>query len=369
MGPTVVLLSNRYPNALNPQSGWFVARHADYHRQAGWRITVLAPGGGRGRLRQGLAYGRVVLGAAGLLLRGRFDLVHAHYPFPAGLIGLALSWLRRKPLVITSHGYYVSNHSQLGWLARWATRLVLRRADQIIAVSQSHQQEVAAVAGRDLFERSVCIDMGVWLPAEIPDRPTARRLVGIATETPLIVFVGYLIPRKGVDLLLTAAATLQARDHAFQLVIAGAGEEAERLRQQTVALGLAGRVHFLGLTPHAVVYTWLAAADITVVPSRAEPFGLTALEAMACGAAVVAANVGGLRQTVEPEYNGLLFAAGDAADLTTCLEALLQDAEKRQRLAAAGRRTAAAYDMRHKAAAVAEIYQRLLGWEATPGAW
>ncbi len=364
--PRVVLLSNRYPHAINPQSGWFVERHVALQRQAGWRITVLAPDGGHSLWQRWLAYGRVVAQAGRMLLTGRFDLVHAHYPFPAGLIGLVLSWVWRKPLVVTSHGYYVSNAAQVGGLARWATRLVLRRADRIIAVSSSHKEELLAVVGRSLTDRIECIDMGVWLPPRIPTRNEARAALGVPAETRLIVFIGYLIQRKGVDLLLMAAAALQEKGYDFQLVVGGSGVEETPLRRQAVRSGVADRVQFLGLTPHAEVYAWFTAADIAVVPSRAEPFGLTVLEAMACGAAVVAADVGGLQQTVQAGYNGLLFAVEDVAGLTAALERLLQEPETRQQLAAAGRLTAAEYDLRRKATAVATIYQRLLQWEDDP---
>lgn len=360
----VLVLTNCYPNEHKVYAGMFVRRHVEFHREMGVEVTVLAPGDSRqGGWRSAWKYLWLFLRVWKVLLFGQFDLVHAHWPFPAGLYALFFSRLRRKPFVLTSHGAFVDNLDQYPRLLRWLVRLVLRRADVLIVVGREHRERVVALSGRSAVQMKL-LDMGVWLPPAVPSRVEARQLLGLPAGEPLLLFVGNLIPRKGVDILLQAAARLAQNNIPFHLLIGGQGPERPALEAWAAALGLAGRVTFTGPIPHQQVYTWFAAADVVVVPSRREPFGIVPLEAMGCGAAVVAADTGGLAENIRDGENGLLFSVEDEAALARQLQQLLADEALRGRLAQAGRRTAASFDMRGRAAAVKEIYERVLAGEA-----
>src|SRR5690606_26463311 len=139
----VLVLTNCYPNEHKVYAGMFVRRHVEFHREMGVEVTVLAPGDSRqGGWRSAWKYLWLFLRVWKVLLFGQFDLVHAHWPFPAGLYALFFSRLRRKPFVLTSHGAFVDNLDQYPRLLRWLVRLVLRRADVLIVVGREHRERV-----------------------------------------------------------------------------------------------------------------------------------------------------------------------------------------------------------------------------------
>ncbi len=164
-------------------------------------------------------------------------------------------------------------------------------------------------------------------------------------------FAGRLVSDKGCDLLLEALAGLDGRP---RLLILGEGPEEPALRRQAARLGLDDRVTFAGARRGAALVEQLNRCRILVVPSRwAEPFGIVALEGLACGCVVVGSDAGGLPDAIGPA--GLTFASGDAAQLRARLADLLDDPDRR----AALRRAAPAHLARHTASAVTDAYERL----------
>lgn len=352
----VIVITNCYPNPLRPYFCMFVQRHVQFHRESGLQVSVVAPRDSRqGAIYSAWKYVLVFFQVVWLIFTARFDVVHAHYPFPAGLLALILSRTRRKPLVITSHGAFVDDIHKYPWPIRQAVRLVLRQADAIIAVGEEHKRNVQAVADIPP-EQQVLIDMGVANPRPM-SRAEARQLLGLAADEKVVLFIGNLARRKGADILLQAVAQLRDQGLAFQTYIGGQGEERASLEALAQTLALTERVHFLGGVPHDDVYVWFAAADVSVVPSRTEPFGLTPLESMSCNTPVIAANVGGLAQNIRHGENGWLFPVEDAPALAAGLRELLTRPDLCAQLVTAGRKTAAAFDMRLKADQVRQVYE------------
>jgi glycosyltransferase involved in cell wall biosynthesis len=141
--------------------------------------------------------------------------------------------------------------------------------------------------------------------------------------------------------------------------IGGQGPEKGALAKQVQDLELANVVQLIGPILPDDVYTWMAAADICVVPSRTEPFGLAAIEALASGTPVIAAEIGGLMESIQHEYNGLLFPVADEQALSKCMQQLLADGSMRERMAAVARKSVGRFDMRLQADEVLKIYRTL----------
>lgn len=355
----LVVVTNCYPNPYKVYACKFVQRHVEAHRARGVEVTVLTPGDSRQGWRSLWKYVRLLGRVLYMVLFADYDIVHAHWPFPAGLYGYLLSKLRRKPFVVTSHGAFVDNIDELRWPVPAVVRGVLRSADELIVVGREHQQNVIAVTGLP-SDAMRLIDMGVWLNPDPQPQAALRHALNLPDTERIIVFIGNLIPRKGVDLLLAAAAQLDAACEPWRLIVGGQGPERERLEAEAERLGLHGRVQFIGAVPHDEVYHWYTAADVCVVPSRREPFGIVPLEAMSCGTAVVAADTGGLAENIRSGKNGLLFPVDDAAALADCLQTILTDDGLRARIAQAGQTTAAQFDTRRKADEVLHVYEQLL---------
>jgi D-inositol-3-phosphate glycosyltransferase len=170
---------------------------------------------------------------------------------------------------------------------------------------------------------------------------------GAAAAThPVLLFVGRIQPLKGLDVAVRALAAMR-RDDAELVVVGGPSgvdgpAELARVRSLVTELGVEGRVRFVDPQPHHLLSTWYRAADVVLVPSRSESFGLVALEAAACGVPVVAAAVGGLRTLVDHGSSGFLVEGRRPEDFAACVDAVLADpalaASMRERAVARSRR-------------------------------
>ena len=182
-----------------------------------------------------------------------------------------------------------------------------------------------------------------------------------------ILSVGRLVPRKGVDIAIDALARLVKAGEDAELVVLGssggsaeADPEIARLAESARASGVADRVRFMGQVDQAELPRWYRSADAVVCTPWYEPFGIVPLEAMGCGVPVVAAAVGGLRDTVVDEGTGLLVPPFDADATAAAISRLFDDEELRSELGRAGReRVRTKYTWRQVARETAEVYERL----------
>lgn len=146
---------------------------------------------------------------------------------------------------------------------------------------------------------------------------------------PLLLFVGRIQPLKGVDVAVQTLAKLENQDAELMVVGGASGSfgssESNHVRKLISDLGLTGRVHFVEPQPHHLLSTFYRAADVVLVPSRSESFGLVALEAAACGIPVVASAVGGLLNLIEHERTGFLVKNRNAESFAKHVDQLLAD--------------------------------------------
>ncbi len=178
------------------------------------------------------------------------------------------------------------------------------------------------------------INLEVFRP--VPDRLEARRTLGWPQEAILVLVVRRLVPRTGVDLLLSAFAEASVEIPESRLLVGGKGPLGKELADQASSLGIGGRVDFLGYIPDEQLPTAYGAADLVAMPSRAlEGLGLVTLEAMACGTAVFATPVGGNVELLEPFQPELITGDTTAEALAATLRELLGSG--RERLHALGR--------------------------------
>ncbi len=194
------------------------------------------------------------------------------------------------------------------------------------------------------------------------DRSGARRALGLG-DHPVLLFVGRIQPLKGLDVAVQALALLPRRD-AVLVVIGGAsgpdgGGEVARVHRLVDQLGLGHRVRFVPPQPHHLLSSWYRAADVCLVPSRSESFGLVALEAAACGVPVVASAVGGLRTLVDHGTTGLLVEGRDPAVFAGHVATLLADPVLAARMGRAAASRARGYTWPVAAARLRRLYADL----------
>jgi glycogen synthase len=306
--------------------------------------------------------------AAGVELGDRFDfdLVHGHDWLVASA-GDHLARRFRCPLVVTIHATEYGRHQ--GWVDKHpqsyihgVERWMANRADRVITCSHYMRGHVADVYGLE-EDRVTVIPNGIdpldLQPVDDLDRLRARFA---APDERLIVLVGRLVYEKGFQLALEALPGLIERLGDVRFLVAGSGTHEQELRDQASELGLDPHGTFLGWIGDDVLHSLYLIADLCVVPSLYEPFGLVALEAMASGCPCIVADTGGLREIVpEDERVGLRFNGGDAEHLEAMVERLLTDDPLRERLVAEASEHVLRFDWADVARQTAAIYDELRG--------
>jgi D-inositol-3-phosphate glycosyltransferase len=262
---------------------------------------------------------------------GDHDVLHANY-WVSGAVGHRLKHELDLPLVTTFHTLErVKAEVGLGDDIPVRPRVeaeVVRCADLVVASTREEHDQLVRHYGADPERIEIIapgVDHAVFRPG---DRAAARRHLGI-TGGPVLLFVGRIQPLKGADLAVRALA--EVHDRGAQLVVVGGPSgpdgvgEVEALHALVAELGLEQRVHFVPPQPHHALVDYYRAADVCVVPSRSESFGLVALEAAACGTPVVAADVGGLRLLVDDGVTGFLIGERDPAEYAARIDRVLLD--------------------------------------------
>jgi glycogen(starch) synthase len=290
-----------------------------------------------------------------------FDLVHGHDWLVASA-GDHLAKRFRAPLVVTIHATEYGRHQ--GWIDKHpqsyihgVERWMANRAESVITCSAYMREHVADVFGLE-EERVAVIPNGIDPSELVPvDDLGSLRAHFAARDEMLVLLVGRLVYEKGFQLALEALPGLIERVGNVRFIVAGSGTAEEELRRQAHDLGLDPHGAFLGWIGDDVLHSLYRIADLTVVPSIYEPFGLVALEAMASGCPCLVADTGGLREVVPNEDVGLRFRSRDPDSLATMAERLLTDAELRDRLVAEASEHVLSFDWADVARQVAGVYR------------
>jgi 1,4-alpha-glucan branching enzyme len=356
----VVFLSSEYPPHIYGGLGTAVEALSRYLAATGVEVVLVVPNapgyaqpppgvrlhpvpvnGASSDVDYWLIYCQAVLDAA---RRGelRADVVHCH-DWMTVLGGLAIGRVLGVPVLMSVHlpqsdGMHIALEN-----------LGLAGCDSVLVNSYAVRAELTA-------RETSCAEIAV-----IPNGVDLHRFY--PTETPpsscQILFAGRLVPSKGVDVVMRAFGAVLRRVPQARLIIAGDGDQRLYLERLARFLGLRQYVSFLGWqSPDELAALYRASAVISV-PSLYEPFGLVALEAMACGRPVVVSRVGGLAEIIEDGVSGYAVAVGDHLDLATRLATVLSDGTFAEETGRAARRRAESFDWATIADRTARLYRSL----------
>jgi glycosyltransferase involved in cell wall biosynthesis len=333
----ILLVSQMYPGPEAPDYGVFVRDLADAVERRGHDIERVVVD------RRGAGLGKYI----GLARRARAasrsfhpDVVWSHFLVPTGLAALTA----RKPLVVTAHGRDVRNIGSVRGVAQ-ATRLVVRRARAVVAVSDYLRRELESRIP-EARGRVEVVDCGVDLERFRPQDPAAARdELGWEVNGPAFLCVGGLDERKNVLRLANAFE----RAGEGRLAFVGGGPLAAQLEGRPA-------IQVVGPVPHDRVARWIAAADVVCQPSLVEPFGQALLEAMAAGRPVVATRVGGPPEFVVPGAGVLVDPLDEHA-----IAVAMQEAALLPRPNEAARAAAAEHDVNRQAERIEAILERAAG--------
>ncbi len=338
----------------------------------GYRVVYLAAGppGQPGPEARADAVGEFAEGVARWAVRHRasYDVLHSHY-WLSGWAGLLLHEVLRVPLAISFHtlgrvkdAARRPGEPPTGLLRIAAETEVIARAGCVIASTPAEATQLMehySAGPERLCVSPPGVDHGVFRPGP---RAAAREQLGLPVEGRLVLFAGRIQPLKSPDVALAAFALLADELPDSRLLVIGGpsgpqGKEAiDSLRSAAERAGLTDRVSLWNPLPHHALATAYRAADVVVVPSRSESFGLVAAEAQSCGIPVVASSVGGLAHIVADDESGLLVAGWDPADYAAALRRILTDPVLADRLAAGALANAGQFSWPATADRLLELY-------------
>jgi glycogen synthase len=296
----------------------------------------------------------------------RPDLLHVQCFGPNGAYATALSRITGIPLVVTLQGETLMDDADIfdvSQVMRAALRAGIRTSSAVTACSAFTLADAQARFGLRAGAGSV-IPNGVALEAA-GSSPPGSGAGGLLGGTRYVLAVGRVVDKKGFDLLLAGYAAMDPLTRTADLVIGGSGPALESLEAMAEDSGIADRVHFVGRLTRDEVAAAMAGADVFVMPSRLEPFGIVALEAWRAGTALVATRRGGAPEFVDDGVDGLLVDPFDTAAVAAVLGRVLTDDALRGAIAAAGRARVQEFDWPVVAGRYRALYRSVLAGAAS----
>ena len=299
-----------------------------------------------------------------------YDVIHSHY-WLSGHAGVEVNRLWGVPHLTTFHTLARTKLQAHAGETEAEMRLsvegaVMRSVDGVVVSTDQERDDLRRLYGLT-SERIHVVTPGVDLDMFRPvDAERARERLGMGSG-PVVRYVGRIEPLKGLDVLLSAVAMLDAADARLLVVGGNRGHDAEleRLRRLAGELGIADRVTFTGPLKQQRLPDYYAAADVFALPSYSESFGLVALEAMACGTPVVASRVGGLKTFIRDGQTGYLIPWHCPEPFAQRIDMMLSNPPLREAMGAAAAEHARTMSWSASADSLSRLYSSLL---ATPAA-
>jgi glycosyltransferase involved in cell wall biosynthesis len=303
----------------------------------------------------------------------QYELVHTNY-WLSSWVGMQLKKIQESKQVHTYHSLGAVKYNTIENIPLIASqrlaveKQVLETAERIVATSPQEQQHMRSLVSTEGNIDIIPCGTDIQRFGSI-GREAARAELEIAKDAKVVLYVGRFDQRKGIETLVRAVNESELRDSKnLKLIIGGGstpgnsdGIERDRIEQIVHELGITDLTIFSGRLSQDILPTYYAAADVCVVPSHYEPFGLVAIEAMASGTPVVASDVGGLQFTVVNEQTGLLAPPQDVGAFASAIDRILFNPEWRDELGKAGRkRTESKFSWHGVATQLSELYTQLL---------
>ena len=330
----IAVFSNMYPSEKHPTFGIFVKNQVELLQSKGLEVDVRAiDDPSKGKVNALKKYFFWFVKSIGYMMKNRshISLTHAHYAFPTGYLSLIGKKIFGLPYIVTVHGGDIDKMAAKNERIAKMTRKILHEASAVIVVGERLKRNVIeqfGVAEERVHTMSMGVDTAVFQPMQ---KEIVRQELNIPQKDKLILFVGNMIEAKGVLDLVDAFKIVQESYADASLHLIGSGKDERFMQTFAARVQLDNvRISHHAPMPQREVAKWIAAADVFVLPSHHEGFGLVALEAMATGTPVVGSNVGGLSFLLN-DGAGILIEAKDPISLSNgIVQALNENPQNRQ---------------------------------------
>ena len=311
-----------------------------------------------------VASGKFSLGLLKNIVKYPADLVHVHISVPIGdIAGWLCARRNKKPLVVTSH---LDMGSYSGIICKPFDYLYYKLADKILSDADVIITPSEHYANEDLLrkykEKVNVISNGINIrDFDIKySKDECRDKIGLSANEEVMLFVGNLESRKGLDILIKAMHKIVKNTQDTKLVLIGIGSMKNGLKSLAEKLGIIEHIKFAGFVDESEKVSYYKSADIFVLPSLYEVFGIVNLEAMACGVPIVASNVGGIPDVVKDGENGLLVPPSNSEALADAIIYLLENEDVREKMGNNGREKIKDYSWGRIANETEKVYDEVL---------
>jgi teichuronic acid biosynthesis glycosyltransferase TuaC len=394
MKKRILVISHMYPNDVNPMAGIFVQNQTKALIEAGLDVHVVAPmpsfplypkwrgyrrlpermvrdgipvhyvptrmfPGGLFFARYGNYYTYSLRKAIPSIQKEfPFDLIHCHTIYPDGYAGSKLKQEFKVPVISTIHGSDILLYPKRNKGVHARTLMALKQNDHVITVSDRLKKEALAMWP----ELSVSTVYNGFDPRRFfpVNKEEARRRLGLPEREKSILFVGNLLPVKGVHYLLQAFKQIVRDGNEARLYLIGDGPLRSELAKQAEELGIAAHVSFLGRKPYEEIPLWINSADVVTLTSLSEGLPSILLETMGCGRPMVATDVGGISEVLKHGETGLLVPPEDVSQIAISLKQILEDEALCKQMGERALEESKALTWERNAARIKECYKEVI---------
>ncbi|HIQ39443.1 MAG TPA: glycosyltransferase family 1 protein [Methanothermococcus okinawensis] len=340
----------------------------EYENINGVNVHRVRPVKHRHFLTWALLMGSALEKKLGLLGIDNYDVIHCH-DWMTYTVGSSVKHLLNKPYIQSIHstergrcgGIHSEDSKVINELEWWSTY----ESHAIITVSHSIKEEICSLF-QVPWDKVNVIYNGID-PEEFDiymderEKEKFKMSIGIKPDEKVILFVGRLVYQKGVEYLIRAVPKILEKYPNSKVVIAGSGDMRGYLESLAFQLGCRDRIIFLGFVNGDMLKKLYKSADVTVIPSVYEPFGIVALESMAAGTPVVASGVGGLKEIIQHEYNGITVYPQDPNSIAWGIDRVLSDEGLREWIVKNAKRDVySKYSWEAVAKSTVDIYNKVM---------